>query len=849
MFKSIRRSRREKILEFYVFNKGKIYHAKALYKGKMELYDLSDGRIRPFRAWFEQGNQQIYLDPKKINQALKKSEVLLISDDDFPFKSEFMRFLNEFKISYKTVNLCNFCLLREEFTILNRDNSISVYGKLACYDCAATELIHELSSLGIQLTDQFITHLKKLLIIKRDYDAILKMLSGNIDPFKDDSLTRYDIIKPVEFVKKISINTLPIPSTLKEILIKNNITELTNVQALAVDSGLLKGENLLIVSSTTSGKTLIGELAGISRLLSNGRKFVFLVPLVALANQKYEEFKRKYSQLNLKVAIRVGMSRIDVGDEELVVVDSDINNADIIVATYEAFDFILRNRKYTKLRDVGTVVIDEIQMLNDEDRGCELAGVISRLIKVYPKAQYIFLSATVGNPEELANKLNSKLVFYEGRPVPIERHVAFLKNEADKLRLLKKLINAEYAHVSSFGYHGQSIVFTHSRKRASEIASILNSMGVRVAAYHAGLSYTQRRAIELGFAHGVYKAVITTAALGAGVDFPASQVIFYDLAMGSDWLSVAEFNQFLGRAGRLGKHDSGKVWLLIIPGRKLHAGQEHTEDEIAIKLLTGNIESVSVECDFENQAAQVLANIAMHKTMKVNDLKSFPLIDLYLTNDIHSVLSSLTRLNLIKLTNESVSPTELGMAAVLSFFTPRMVNYALTSFEKGVLPIDIAIHLTPLENVYVSSKLHGTLSKIFRTNISTKLFSGHVLDLMNNANRYNKKLPKWVYNTFITWLSEFFNCGCPESPYCDHGKVNVMKKVVMLRKKGLSPSQISNYLLNHYQIHIYPGDIFNWLDSLIHTLEGLMRIATAVRNTKVKDITSVEIKQIERPRR
>ncbi len=849
LFKSIRRSKKTKILEFYVFDKEKLFHATPTQKGKMEFYTLSDGRLRPLRAWFEQGNQQVYLNPKKINQALMRAKIFLIEADIFPFKDDFISFLEEFKIPYKISVFCEFCLIKGRFTILDETNSIYVYNRPACYDCAANELIHELSALGVNLTENFAHHLKRLLLVKRDYDAILRMLSGTIDPLYDSKLTMYDVIKPAQFVKRMSISSLPISPKLKGILSKNKITELTDVQALAVEAGLFDGENLLVVSSTTSGKTLIGELAGIDKLLKKGEKFIFLVPLVALANQKYEEFKRKYNRLGLKVAIRVGMSRLDVGKEELVIVDSDINNADIIVATYEAFDFLLRNRRYSKLSNIGTVVIDEIQMLSDEDRGCELAGVVSRLVKLYPSAQYVFLSATVGNPKELASRLNSKLVFYEGRPVPIERHIVFLKNESDKLRLLRRLINTEYSQVSSFGYHGQSIVFTYSRKRASEIASILNSMGIRVAAYHAGLSYAQRRSIELGFARGIYKAVITTAALGAGVDFPASQVIFYDLAMGNKWLSVAEFNQFLGRAGRLGKHDKGKVWILVIPGRKLHASQEHTEDEIAIKLLSGKIEPVDIECDFENQAAQLLANISLYSKMKLNDISFFPLLDLYLTNDVMNVIYNLKKVNLVSLNNELVQITQLGCAASISFFTPKMVSFTLEMFQKEMSPLDIAIALTPLENIYVSSKMLSALAKAFGTNVSVKLFSGHVLDLMNNAGRYSKKIPKWVFEIFIKWLSDFFNCGCPESPYCEHGKIKVMKKIVELRKQGLSPSQISNYLLNHYQIHIYPGDIFSWLDSLIHTLEGLMRIAIAVKNDKIRSLVSFEIKQIERPKR
>jgi len=80
---------------------------------------------------------------------------------------------------------------------------------------------------------------------------------------------------------------------------------------------------------------------------------------------------------------------------------------------------------------------------------------------------------------------------------------------------------------------------------------------------------------------------VTTAALGAGVDFPASQVIFDALAMGRNWLSVQEFNQMAGRAGRPDFHDLGKVVLLAEPGGSYSRENPGTEEEIALKLLKG----------------------------------------------------------------------------------------------------------------------------------------------------------------------------------------------------------------------------------------------------------------------
>ncbi|MGA8777190.1 helicase-related protein, partial [Methanoregula sp.] len=128
------------------------------------------------------------------------------------------------------------------------------------------------------------------------------------------------------------------------------------------------------------------------------------------------------------------------------------------------------------------------------------------------------------------------------------------------------------------------------------------------AAYHAGLSSQERRDVETRFLGGKLMAVVTTAALGAGVDFPASQVIFDALAMGRDWLSVQEFNQMAGRAGRPDFHDLGKVVLLAEPGGSYSRENPYTEEEVAMRLLKGEMEEVSPVHDLEQSSEEYVAN-------------------------------------------------------------------------------------------------------------------------------------------------------------------------------------------------------------------------------------------------
>ena len=114
---------------------------------------------------------------------------------------------------------------------------------------------------------------------------------------------------------------------------------------------------------------------------------------------------------------------------------------------------------------VGTVVVDEIHMLDDDERGPRLKGLIRRLQTLFPDTQIIGLSATVKNTLEIAKEFRMKLVEYDKRPVPLERHLIFARSEHDKEDMMSRLAKQEYKKISAMGFHGQSIIFTNSGEK------------------------------------------------------------------------------------------------------------------------------------------------------------------------------------------------------------------------------------------------------------------------------------------------------------------------------------------------------------------------------------------------
>ncbi|HRW83766.1 MAG TPA: DEAD/DEAH box helicase, partial [Methanothrix sp.] len=486
----------------------------ALFEGHLRLQETPKGP-RPKKFLINKDGDERYLQPDDLVRLLRKAGEIFIARGDPAVEGQFVAFLEAYQLPCRKVSVCQLCLSEKRiFTPLDR-KAVRFKGDLICERCALEELQREADFRHLGRAAKL--HLARILLKRRDLDAVLGLLSLER---LDSDLTRFDEIPAVKEEDPMPVEALDLPAELKS-HIANRTKTLLPVQTKAVRGGLLEGKSLLVVSATATGKSLVGEMAGIKNFLEGKGKLLFLVPLVALANQKYDQLSL-YRDLGARTSIRVGVSRIKLGKAKRMSQDL---NSEIIVGTYEGVDQVLRTGR--SLGKVGTVVIDEVHMLEEKERGHRLSGLIARLRFTFPKAQFIYLSATVGNPKTLAEQLGSDLIDYQVRPVAIERHLIFAESR-EKRGLLRRLVKEAASKTSSTGYMGQTIIFTNSRKNCNNLsAAIPNS-----AAYHAGMQYEQRRKVESQFAEGKIDAVVTTAALAAGVDFPASQVIFDSLAMG-----------------------------------------------------------------------------------------------------------------------------------------------------------------------------------------------------------------------------------------------------------------------------------------------------------------------------
>lgn len=769
---------------------------KVLFEGHLRLKDMPQGP-RVFKFLVKKENEaERYLPPEDAMRLLRKAGAIYLVRGDSALEKRFMELLEAYQLQYRFVQVCGHCLGQKRVTYVGRD-AITYKGARICENCAAAELLREADFHHLSRPAK--SHLARILKKRRSLDDVIGLLSlQRLEP----ELTRFDFIPASHEETGLPLDSIDLPGPLKELL-RRRLTRLLPVQSRAISAGLLEGKSQLVVSATATGKSLIGEMAGIKNLLQGKGKLLFLVPLVALANQKYDQLSA-YNELGFQTSIRVGTSRIRLGKKRKIVQSL---NADIISGTYEGIDQVIRTKK--SLGRVGTVVIDEVHMLEDAERGHRLAGMIARLRNAAPEAQFIFLSATVGNPGALAKRLNAALVEYEVRPVPIERHLIFSSGK-EKRTLLRQLVAQAEKLTSSTGYRGQTIIFTNSRKNCYNLAQAIPG----AAAYHAGLQYPERKRIEELFGQGKISTVVTTAALAAGVDFPASQVVFESLAMGINWLNVHEFNQMLGRAGRPGYHDLGLVYILAEPGRRFSSGRGESEDEMALALLHGAMEDVAPEFSDEQQQEEVLANAVASRSRQ--ELEKLHDLTLGL-DDLDSALNSLERAGLVK----GFEPTRLGAAAAAHFLTPDQTNLIAKRIGKGRSALEVAVELEGFEAIYLKFAEH--ISTKLHMQVSQRALHGSFLDLLSSSdlNQLERKIQRYC----LDFVRDFLRCTCKESPYCGCVQKSISLSILDLRAEGKSPEEIIDYFSDRYGMYAYQGDLINYLDQMVRYLEAIGSVA------------------------
>jgi helicase len=278
------------------------------------------------------------------------------------------------------------------------------------------------------------------------------------------------------------------------------------------------------------------------------------------------------------------------------------------------------------------------------------------------------------------------------------------------------------------------------------------------------------------------------------------------------------------------------AYILVEPGKVYSPKMKITEENIAIKLLNGKIKDYELIPDEDKSQTEILAFISMHNQWITKEVIS-EFYNLLINNhfDLEQVLKKLINLKLIRIKEDlTIKGTRLGRAIAKSFLTVEESFEIIQKLQNKLYnPLDIALELDFLRNVYLSKNLVADLSRnVNMKYFSNNLFSASVLSLMNADYVKKRKTFSRDFIDFIMKLtSEIFNCSCKDNPYCDCGRLNLEKLILNLRiRENMTIEEISNHLIKDYKILVFKGDLIDYFENLIYSLESIKNIAEGISN-------------------
>ncbi|MFB2556237.1 DEAD/DEAH box helicase [Herbiconiux liangxiaofengii] len=329
---------------------------------------------------------------------------------------------------------------------------------------------------------------------------------------------------------------------------------------------IVSGENVILSTPTGTGKSLVAVGAH-ATALAQGIRSYYTAPIKALVSEKFFDLVEIFGASN------VGM----------VTGDSSVNpDAPIICATAEILaNLALRHGADT---EVGQVVMDEFHFYAEPDRGWAWQVPILTL----PRAQFVLMSATLGEVDWLATDLSRRtgrettVVTGVERPVPLSYTYATTPIQETVEELLQTQRAPVYiVHFSQLAAveraQALSSIKVASRELRDEIAELIGPfrfttafgktlsrlirMGIGV--HHAGMLPKYRRLVERLAQRGLLRVICGTDTLGVGINVPIRTVLLSALTkydgIRMRQLTAREFHQIAGRAGRAGYDTAGTV--------------------------------------------------------------------------------------------------------------------------------------------------------------------------------------------------------------------------------------------------------------------------------------------------
>ncbi|MDH5732411.1 MAG: DEAD/DEAH box helicase [Candidatus Bathyarchaeota archaeon] len=332
------------------------------------------------------------------------------------------------------------------------------------------------------------------------------------------------------------------------------ISEPTMPQVKAIPS-ILKGENVLLIAPTGSGKTEAVLLPIFSNFVQQpdkkGVQILYITPLRALNRDLIKRLSFWAQNLDISIEVRHGDTEVKIRRRQA------IHPPHMLVTTPETLQAILPGTRMRQhLSHIRYVIIDEVHELAEEKRGIQLTVALERLSElVKSEFQRVGLSATIGNPEKIAKFIVGTRRAFEIIEVPIPKDYQYSVEYpvpqdqdydlAQKLRTPPEAAARIRRMSDLVNQHTSTLIFVNSRTNAEMLGHKFNQLTSSIAVHHGSLSKEERSLIEDEFKTKALKAIVCTSTLQLGIDIGHIDLVI-------QYLSPRQVSSLIQRVGRSG---------------------------------------------------------------------------------------------------------------------------------------------------------------------------------------------------------------------------------------------------------------------------------------------------------
>jgi len=295
---------------------------------------------------------------------------------------------------------------------------------------------------------------------------------------------------------------------------------------VASQAEIAAGNDRLVIAPTGSGKTMAAMLPLLDRAIREewqGMSILYITPLRALNR----DVDRRLEEIVNSVGMTLGLRHGDTPQSERTKQVRKPPN--VMITTPETFQLMFTGSKIRELlRTVQAIIIDEVHELAAGERGWQLSVGLSRLEQFKgSRVQKVGLSATVGNPDQVATWLSAdcEAIVAEAPRITELNVDAIIPLPEDEIGSLELAISPR-AHATLRGLaeivtkNNPCLIFVNSRNSAETVSQRLQAIApdLKIGVHHGSLARETRQQMEDELRNGLLQGLVCTSSLELGID-------------------------------------------------------------------------------------------------------------------------------------------------------------------------------------------------------------------------------------------------------------------------------------------------------------------------------------------